>query len=74
MRYRFRVHVGTTAVREPGMSEKFFDAVRAELGPDSLDTSDDRRTGVLVEYGDTDVMFTRPADRRTSDYVTGRFG
>jgi phosphate transport system ATP-binding protein len=40
----------------------------------SLDTSDDRRAGVLVEYGDTDVMFTRPADRRTSDYVTGRFG
>jgi phosphate transport system ATP-binding protein len=40
----------------------------------SLDTSDDRRAGVLVEYGDTDLMFTRPADRRTSDYVTGRFG
>ena len=40
----------------------------------SLDTSDDRRAGVLVEFGDTDVMFTRPADRRTSDYVTGRFG
>jgi phosphate transport system ATP-binding protein len=40
----------------------------------SLDTSGDRRAGVLVEYGDTDVMFTRPADRRTSDYVTGRFG
>ena len=40
----------------------------------SLDTSDGRRTGVLVEYGDTEVMFTRPADPRTSDYVTGRFG
>ena len=40
----------------------------------SLDTSDDRRAGVLVEHGDTDVMFTRPSDRRTSDYVTGRFG
>jgi phosphate transport system ATP-binding protein len=40
----------------------------------SLDTSKGRRAGVLVEYGDTDVMFTRPADRRTSDYVTGRFG
>jgi phosphate transport system ATP-binding protein len=40
----------------------------------SLDTSDGRRTGVLVEYGDTEVMFTRPDDPRTSDYVTGRFG
>ena len=40
----------------------------------SLDTSDGRRTGVLVEYGDTEVMFTRPEDPRTSDYVTGRFG
>ncbi len=40
----------------------------------NLDASDGRRTGVLVEYGDTDVMFTRPADTRTSDYVTGRFG
>jgi phosphate transport system ATP-binding protein len=40
----------------------------------SLDASDGKRTGVLVEYGDTDAMFTRPADRRTSDYVTGRFG
>jgi phosphate transport system ATP-binding protein len=40
----------------------------------SLDVSKGRPTGVLVEYGDTDVMFTRPADRRTSDYVTGRFG
>jgi phosphate transport system ATP-binding protein len=40
----------------------------------SLDTSDGRRTGVLVEYGDTEMMFTRPDDPRTSDYVTGRFG
>jgi phosphate transport system ATP-binding protein len=40
----------------------------------SLDTSDDKRAGVLVEHGDTEAMFTRPADRRTSDYVTGRFG
>ncbi|HSZ04012.1 MAG TPA: phosphate ABC transporter ATP-binding protein PstB [Solirubrobacteraceae bacterium] len=40
----------------------------------SLDVSKGKPTGVLVEYGDTDVMFTRPADQRTSDYVTGRFG
>ena len=40
----------------------------------SLGTSGDRRVGVLVEFGDTEAMFTRPADPRTSDYVTGRFG
>jgi len=30
--------------------------------------------GELVEYGPTDELFTRPATRRTSDYITGRFG
>jgi phosphate transport system ATP-binding protein len=32
------------------------------------------RTGVLVEYDTTPTIFTRPSDRRTEDYVTGRFG
>jgi phosphate transport system ATP-binding protein len=40
----------------------------------SLDTRGAARTGVLVEYDDTEVIFTRPRDLRTSDYVTGRFG
>ena len=30
--------------------------------------------GNLVEFGDTDQLFTRPQHRRTEDYVTGRFG
>jgi phosphate transport system ATP-binding protein len=30
--------------------------------------------GELVEYDRTDVLFTRPANRRTEDYITGRFG
>ena len=30
--------------------------------------------GHLVEAGDTDVIFTNPQDRRTQDYITGRFG
>ena len=34
----------------------------------------DQRTGVLVEYDATDKIFTNPADKRTEDYVTGRFG
>ena len=30
--------------------------------------------GELVEYGDTDQIFSQPVDKRTEDYVTGRFG
>ena len=30
--------------------------------------------GVLVEFGDTDQVFTRPENQRTEEYVTGRFG
>jgi phosphate transport system ATP-binding protein len=40
----------------------------------SLDVSDGKRTGVLVEYADTPTIFTHPVDKRTEDYVTGRFG
>ncbi len=32
------------------------------------------RTGVLVEMDNTEKIFTTPADRRTEDYITGRFG
>lgn len=30
--------------------------------------------GELVEYGDTEKMFSMPRDKRTEDYITGRFG
>jgi len=30
--------------------------------------------GELVEFGDTSKIFTTPDDRRTQDYITGRFG
>ena len=30
--------------------------------------------GELVEYGKTDNLFSHPADKRTEDYITGRFG
>jgi phosphate transport system ATP-binding protein len=40
----------------------------------SLEVADRQRYGVLVEYDDTEKLFTAPADRRTEDYVTGRFG
>ncbi len=30
--------------------------------------------GELVEYGDTEKIFSQPQDKRTEDYITGRFG
>ncbi len=30
--------------------------------------------GELVEYGDTNTMFTNPKDQRTREYLTGKFG
>jgi phosphate transport system ATP-binding protein len=39
-----------------------------DLGPEG------QRTGILVEYDVTTKIFTQPADKRTEDYVTGRFG
>ena len=30
--------------------------------------------GDLIEYGNTEKMFEQPKDKRTEDYITGRFG
>ncbi|MGI6286398.1 phosphate ABC transporter ATP-binding protein PstB [Neomoorella humiferrea] len=30
--------------------------------------------GEMIEYDDTEIIFTRPRDQRTEDYITGRFG
>jgi phosphate transport system ATP-binding protein len=35
---------------------------------------DGARTGTIVEYADTETLFTNPSDERTEAYVTGRFG
>jgi phosphate transport system ATP-binding protein len=35
---------------------------------------DQDRAGYLVEYGPTTELFTNPRDKRTEDYITGRFG
>ena len=39
-----------------------------EVGPEG------GRTGIMVEVGPTEQMFTAPKDQRTDDYITGRFG
>ncbi len=35
---------------------------------------EEERAGQVIEYNETSVIFTRPKDKRTEDYVTGRFG
>lgn len=35
---------------------------------------DDQRAGGVIEFDETKSIFTRPKDKRTEDYVTGRFG
>ena len=30
--------------------------------------------GEVVEFTDTETLFSRPKDKRTEDYITGRFG
>ena len=30
--------------------------------------------GELIEFSDTDALFTRPAKKQTEDYITGRYG
>jgi phosphate transport system ATP-binding protein len=39
-----------------------------------LDAAEKDRWGQLVEYDETDKIFTNPADQRTEDYVTGKVG
>jgi phosphate transport system ATP-binding protein len=39
-----------------------------------LDAEEDNRWGRLVEYDETEKIFTNPTDRRTEDYVSGKVG
>jgi phosphate transport system ATP-binding protein len=36
--------------------------------------TDGTRSGTVIEFDETNKIFTRPRDKRTEDYVTGRFG
>jgi phosphate transport system ATP-binding protein len=40
----------------------------------TTNVSGGKRTGELVEFDYTDKLFTNPGDKRTEDYLTGRFG
>jgi phosphate transport system ATP-binding protein len=36
--------------------------------------TDEVTSGQLIEYGPTEELFTQPRDKRTEDYISGRFG
>jgi len=48
-------------------------AARVSIWPDFF-LADQDRAGILIEYGKTSQLFTNPKDKRTEDYITGRFG
>jgi phosphate transport system ATP-binding protein len=35
---------------------------------------DGKRAGTVIEFDETTKIFTRPSDKRTEGYVTGRYG
>ncbi len=37
-------------------------------------SKDGQRSGTVIEFDDTNLIFTNPKDKRTEDYVTGKFG
>jgi phosphate transport system ATP-binding protein len=39
-----------------------------------LDSEEQNRWGRIVEYDDTEAIFTNPSDQRTEAYVTGKVG
>ncbi len=39
-----------------------------------MPAEDGSRSGTVIEFDQTNTIFTRPSDQRTEDYVTGRFG
>ena len=58
---------------EEAADDRHRDAQHA-AGREDLDAHRLLLMGRLVEVGDTTTIFTRPAQRETEDYITGRFG
>jgi phosphate transport system ATP-binding protein len=49
-------------------------AARASDRTAMMMLTEDRRSGTVIEVGETKDIFTRPKDHRTEGYVTGRYG
>ena len=66
---RFTIVIVTHNMQQAARVSDRVSFFTTEVSPDS-----DRRTGVLVESGETSKMFSKPDDERTEAYITGRFG
>jgi phosphate transport system ATP-binding protein len=69
LRSRYSILIVTHNMQQAARASDMTAFLTAETSGD-----DERRTGVLVEYDRTEVIFTRPSDQRTEAYITGRFG
>jgi phosphate transport system ATP-binding protein len=66
---RYTIVIVTHNMQQAGRVSDRTGFFTTEVNPDS-----DRRTGMLVEFDRTQVIFSSPRDKRTEAYVTGRFG
>ncbi len=66
---RYTIVIVTHNMQQAGRVSDRTGFFTTEVNPDS-----DRRTGTLVEFDRTPVIFSSPRDERTEAYVTGRFG
>ena len=71
--------VSTLKIEElmEGLKKKYTVVIVTHNMQQAARVSDDTAfflVGEVVEFGATPVIFSRPKDKRTEDYITGRFG
>ena len=69
LRSRYSIVIVTHNMQQAARASDMTAFLTAETSEDG-----DMRTGVLVEFDRTELIFTRPSDSRTEAYITGRFG
>jgi phosphate transport system ATP-binding protein len=69
LKSRYSIVIVTHNMQQAARVSDMTAFLTAEVSADELD-----RTGILVEFDQTDKIFTRPSDSRTEAYITGRFG
>ncbi|TMK19740.1 MAG: phosphate ABC transporter ATP-binding protein [Actinobacteria bacterium] len=69
LRARYSILIVTHNMQQAARASDMTAFLTAETSEDG-----EHRTGVLVEYDRTEIIFTRPSDQRTEAYITGRFG
>jgi phosphate transport system ATP-binding protein len=68
LKVQYSIVIVTHNMQQAGRVADMTAFLTVDVGPEG------QRTGHLVEYDVTNKIFTRPRDKRTEDYVTGRVG